>query len=147
MNRPGIFSTNYLSGILSDIEIQKENQDDDRSVIVQKALENYYKLQEQSNNLRDQLLQPNKKQKTSNADSSKAKKIATDEESASAIVQEAYTTVRIIPLLENVSSSNVCFRGGSIYASIKLIDEMYVSKNDWDLVGPKVFRYKCIFDY
>lgn len=146
MNRPGIFSTNYLSSILKDIEIQKENQDDDRSVIVQRALSNYYKLQEQSNILREQLLQPNKKQKTA-SDASKAKKIANDEETGAALVQETFTTVRIIPMLENVSASNVCFRGGSIYASIKLIDEMYVTKSDWDMVGSKVFRYKCIFDY
>lgn len=136
--RPAILSTNYLQGILKDLDTKNE-ENEERSQVIKKTLENYYNLQAQSVASREQHLQPTKKQKTAAA----AKKAVPEPE----VVIEQFSNVRVIPLLENVTPVNVSFKGGSIFASIKLADELYFTQNDWDLFGSRILRYKCLFDY
>ncbi|XBW36607.1 hypothetical protein QEN19_002179 [Hanseniaspora menglaensis] len=138
--RPAILSTNYLQGILKDLGTKPE-ENEDRSQIVKRTLNNYYNLQAQSNALKEQQLQPNKKQKTATGAKKQAQQVDPD------IIHEQFTTVRVIPLLENVTPVNVSFKGGSIFANIKLVDELYITADEWDTNGARIFKHKCLFDY
>ncbi|KAL6927885.1 hypothetical protein ACO0SA_004508 [Hanseniaspora valbyensis] len=143
--RPAILSTNYLQGILKDL-VTKNEDNEERSQVIKRTLDNYYKLQEQSNILREQQLQPNKKQKTSAANK-KQQQQQQQQQVESEVVIEQFTNIRVIPLLENVTPVNVSFKGGSIFANIKIVDELYFTESDWDILGSRILRYKCLFDY
>ncbi|SSD60218.1 uncharacterized protein SCODWIG_01979 [Saccharomycodes ludwigii] len=39
------------------------------------------------------------------------------------------------------------WKGGTVLANIKLVEELYITQKDWDALGSRVLQYKCIFEY
>ena len=58
-----------------------------------------------------------------------------------------YSTVTVIPPPREMDPASLCWKGGSVLAQVKLIEELYITYSDWDMHGSRILQYKCIFPY
>lgn len=52
-----------------------------------------------------------------------------------------FFTVGVLPAPRNLDPSLLDWKGASVLAQIKLIEELYISRNDWDVHGNRVLQY------
>ncbi|SMN18350.1 similar to Saccharomyces cerevisiae YOR141C ARP8 Nuclear actin-related protein involved in chromatin remodeling, component of chromatin-remodeling enzyme complexes [Maudiozyma saulgeensis] len=58
-----------------------------------------------------------------------------------------YSPVTVIPPPREMDPASLCWKGGSVLAQVKLIEELYITYGDWDMHGSRILQYKCIFPY
>lgn len=57
------------------------------------------------------------------------------------------TNVEILSNSRNIDPSAMVWKGGSVYARLKVANEMWISHKDWDFFGNRALVYKCLFNY
>ncbi|SCU94945.1 LAME_0F10044g1_1 [Lachancea meyersii CBS 8951] len=60
---------------------------------------------------------------------------------------ESVFPINVLPAPREMDPSLLTWKGGSVFARLKLIEELYVTSSDWDILGSRILQYKCIFDY
>ena len=60
---------------------------------------------------------------------------------------EHYSTVTILPPPKEMDAAYLGWKGASVLAQLKLVEELYITFSDWDMHGSRILQYKCIFTY
>ncbi|RCK55788.1 Actin-like protein ARP8 [Candida viswanathii] len=55
--------------------------------------------------------------------------------------------VTILPSPREFDPSMITWKGGSVYGRLKVVNEMWITQKDWDLLGSRCLYYKSIFNY
>ncbi|AJU05308.1 BAQ_1a_G0050250.mRNA.1.CDS.1 [Saccharomyces cerevisiae] len=55
--------------------------------------------------------------------------------------------VSIIPPPRDMNPALIIWKGASVLAQIKLVEELFITNSDWDVHGSRILQYKCIFTY
>lgn len=55
--------------------------------------------------------------------------------------------VSVLPPPRDMDPSMLNWKGASVFAQIKLIEELFVTNADWDMFGSRVLQHKCLFTY
>lgn len=55
--------------------------------------------------------------------------------------------VSVLPSPRELDPSMLIWKGASVLAQIKLVEELYLTGADWDMHGSRILQYKCIFTY
>ncbi|GCE97820.1 actin-like protein arp8 [Zygosaccharomyces mellis] len=55
--------------------------------------------------------------------------------------------VSVLPPPKDLDPSMLIWKGASVLAQIKLVEELYLTGADWDMHGSRILQYKCIFTY
>lgn len=58
-----------------------------------------------------------------------------------------YSPVTVIAPPKEMDPASLGWKGASVLAQIKLIEELYITYSDWDMHGNRILQYKCIFTY
>ncbi|AMD22006.1 HGL334Wp [Eremothecium sinecaudum] len=55
--------------------------------------------------------------------------------------------IMVLPPPREMDPSMLTWKGGSVFGRIKLCEELYITEMDWEMLGSRILKYKCIFDY
>lgn len=55
--------------------------------------------------------------------------------------------INVLPPPREFDPEVLTWKGGSVYARLKVINEMWVTQNDWDLLQSRCLYYKSLFNY
>lgn len=55
--------------------------------------------------------------------------------------------INILPPPHDMDPSMLTWKGGSVFSKIKLLEELNITKQDWNMLGNRILQYKCIFEY
>lgn len=55
--------------------------------------------------------------------------------------------VNVLPPPRDMDPSMLIWKGASVLAQIKLVEELYLTSTDWDIHGSRILQYKCLFTY
>jgi actin-related protein 8 len=55
--------------------------------------------------------------------------------------------IAIMPVPREIDPEVITWKGGSVYAKLKIVNEMWISAKDWDLLGSRALQYKALFMY
>ncbi|CCE65100.1 hypothetical protein TPHA_0J02790 [Tetrapisispora phaffii CBS 4417] len=55
--------------------------------------------------------------------------------------------VSVLPPPADMDPSVLNWKGASVLGQLKLIEELYVTNADWDMLGSRILQYKCLFPY
>ena len=55
--------------------------------------------------------------------------------------------VSVLPPPRDLDPAILIWKGASVLAQIKLVEELYLTGADWDIHGSRILQYKCIFTY
>ncbi|EDO18181.1 hypothetical protein Kpol_543p10 [Vanderwaltozyma polyspora DSM 70294] len=55
--------------------------------------------------------------------------------------------VAVLPPPRDMNPEVLNWKGASVLAQIKLIEELFVTNTDWDMLGSRILQYKCLFTY
>lgn len=56
-------------------------------------------------------------------------------------------TVNVLPPPREFDPEMITWKGGSVYGRLKVVNEMWISEKDWDLLGTRSLFYKSLFNY
>ena len=60
---------------------------------------------------------------------------------------ENYLPVSVVPAPHDRDPSLILWKGATVLAQIKLIEELYITETDWDVHGSRILQHKCLFAY
>lgn len=60
---------------------------------------------------------------------------------------DSFMPVSVFPIARDIDPSLVIWRGGCVFAQIRLIEELFITESDWDVHGSRILQQKCIFAY
>ncbi|CCH58052.1 hypothetical protein TBLA_0A02530 [Henningerozyma blattae CBS 6284] len=60
---------------------------------------------------------------------------------------DSFFPVSILPSPRNMDPAELIWKGASVLAQIKLVEELFVTTADWDMHGSRILQHKCIFTY
>lgn len=63
------------------------------------------------------------------------------------ISQGSVLPITILPTPREFDPLMLTWKGGSVYSRLKVVNEMWISQKDWDLLGSRSLYYKSIFNY
>lgn len=55
--------------------------------------------------------------------------------------------IAVMAMPREMEPDNVVWKGGSVFAKLKIIDELWVTLDDWQILGSRVLQYKTLFAY
>lgn len=55
--------------------------------------------------------------------------------------------VNVLPPPRDMDAAELVWKGASVLAQIKLVEELYLTSTDWDIHGSRILQYKCLFTY
>lgn len=55
--------------------------------------------------------------------------------------------VQILPAPRDIDPSILTWKGGSVFARLKIMEELWINDNDWELLGSRTLQYKTMFIY
>ncbi|ODV93858.1 hypothetical protein PACTADRAFT_51607 [Pachysolen tannophilus NRRL Y-2460] len=55
--------------------------------------------------------------------------------------------VGILSSSRDIDPEILCWKGGSVYGRLKVVNEMWVDEKEWDLMGTRCFQYKSMFNF
>lgn len=55
--------------------------------------------------------------------------------------------ISIIPPPRDMNPALIIWKGASVLAQVKLVEELFITNSDWDVHGSRILQYKCIFTY
>ncbi|ODV73109.1 Arp8p [Cyberlindnera jadinii NRRL Y-1542] len=62
-------------------------------------------------------------------------------------VNASLSPVEVLPAPRDIDPSVLTWKGGSVFARLKLIEELWVTETDWDLLGSRVLQHKTLWNY
>lgn len=139
--RPKILSTNYLDEILdyinTEVKIYEENK---------KNLINEKKIKRKKND--DQPLDEISLPKEDLEDIEKSVLLNLDLNHVESICNKGSSSpVNILPPPRELDPQIITWKGGSVYGRLKVVNEMWITQKDWDLLGSRCLYYKSLFNY
>lgn len=60
---------------------------------------------------------------------------------------DSFMPISVFPIARDIDPSIVIWRGGCVFAQIRLIEELFITESDWDVHGSRILQQKCIFAY
>lgn len=60
---------------------------------------------------------------------------------------EHYLPVSVVPAPHDRDPSLMLWKGATVLAQLKLIEELYITETDWDVHGSRILQHKCLFAY
>lgn len=138
--RPKYLSSSALDDILNYVGKEKDKVDAQRKELVAQAKE---KLRKGDQSLDDVELPDDE--------------MAAIEEQTRLVLDLAHTDaisdlgllipINVLPAPREFDPQDVCWKGGSVYARLKVVNEMWITQNDWDLLLTRCLNYKSLFNY
>lgn len=61
--------------------------------------------------------------------------------------QGAAIPVNVLPAPREFDPQELCWKGGSVYGRLKVVNEMWITQKDWDLLQTRCLYYKSLFNY
>lgn len=61
--------------------------------------------------------------------------------------QGALIPVNVLPAPREFDPQELCWKGGSVYSRLKVVNEMWITQKDWDLLRTRCLYYKSLFNY
>lgn len=61
--------------------------------------------------------------------------------------QGAVIPVNVLPAAKEYDPQMIAWKGGSVYSRLKVINEMWITRDDWDLLSSRCIYYKSLFNY
>jgi actin-related protein 8 len=55
--------------------------------------------------------------------------------------------VTVMPVPREMDPELITWKGGGVYAKLKIVNEVWISARDWDLLGSRCLQYKALFVY
>lgn len=55
--------------------------------------------------------------------------------------------VEVLPAPREIDPSILTWKGASVFSRLKLIEELWITEGDWDLLGSRALQYKVLFNY
>lgn len=62
-------------------------------------------------------------------------------------VNASLVPVEVLPAPREIDPSILTWKGASIYSRLKLVDELWITEKDWDLLGSRVLQHKTLWTY
>lgn len=53
--------------------------------------------------------------------------------------------VSIMPIPREMDPSLITWKGGGVFAKLKIVNEVWISQSDWDMLGSRALHYKALF--
>lgn len=53
--------------------------------------------------------------------------------------------VSIMPIPREMDPSLITWKGGGVFAKLKIVNEVWISQSDWDMLGSRSLHYKTLF--
>lgn len=51
--------------------------------------------------------------------------------------------VAVMAIPQGTDAESICWRGGCVYSKLKIVDEMWTSSDEWDVLGSRTLHYKA----
>lgn len=78
----------------------------------------------------------------------KETKFTIDLEHADAVAEQGQVfQVSILSPPKELEPEMICWKGGSVFARLKVAGELWIAREDWDLLNSRCLYYKCLFNY
>ncbi|ANB12697.1 Arp8p [Sugiyamaella lignohabitans] len=61
--------------------------------------------------------------------------------------EETQGDIAIMPVPREMDPSLICWKGGSVLAKLKIVNELWISQQDWSLMGSRTLQYKSLFPF
>ncbi|AOA64002.1 Actin-related protein [Komagataella phaffii CBS 7435] len=55
--------------------------------------------------------------------------------------------IEILSSSRDIDPAEMCWKGGSVYARLKIVNEMWINKEEWNIFNDRAFNYKCLFTF
>lgn len=140
--RPRFLSTSSLDDILSYVGKEKDRLDTRRKQLVTEA-----KAKKKANltgatgddvELTENELRKIDAETTLTIDLEKADAVADD---------GAVVAVNVLPSPKELDPQVISWTGGSVYARLKVVNEMWITRDDWECLNSRCLYYKSLFNY
>lgn len=56
-------------------------------------------------------------------------------------------SIEILPPSEEDDPGAMCWKGGSVFAKLKIVEELWINIEDWDRLGSRALNYVSLFSY
>lgn len=75
-------------------------------------------------------------------------RVLVDLEKAHAVAEQGtLTPVSVLPAPKEFDPQDTCWKGGSVYGRLKVVNEMWITQDDWNLLSTRCLNYKSLFNY
>ncbi len=62
-------------------------------------------------------------------------------------VNNPLNPVEVLPAPRDIDPSILTWKGASVFSRLKLIEELWITEADWDLLSSRTLQYKALFNY
>lgn len=63
-------------------------------------------------------------------------------------VVDKYTgDITVMPIPREMDPELITWKGGSVYSKLKIVNEVWISKREWEIFGSRCLQYKVLFMY
>lgn len=138
--RPRYLSTSSLDEILHYVGKEKEKVDAKRKALITEAKEKKIKGEQTLDDveLPEEVLAAIKEQTLLSLDLARTDAISD---------QGSLVPINVLPAPNEFDPQEVSWKGGSVYARLKVVNEMWISQSDWKLLHSRCLYYKSLFNY
>lgn len=56
-------------------------------------------------------------------------------------------SVEVLPSPRDIEPSILTWKGGSVFARLKIMEELWITERDWNLLGSRTLQHKLLFNY
>lgn len=138
--RPRFLSTDTLDEILTYVGKEREALDAKRKQMVAAAKQS---KKEAQNTQEDVELTAEELREIE-----EATELSVDLEKADAVADRGLVIpVNILPAPKELDPQMIAWKGGSVYARLKVVNEMWIERADWEMLNSRCLYYKSLFNY
>lgn len=138
--RPKFLSSSGIDDVLNYVSKEKEKVDAKRKELI---IESKKKKVTEEQGLDDVELD---EEELKNIEEATA--LSLDLEKADSLSdQGTMIPVNILPAPREFDPQELCWKGGSVYGRLKVVNEMWITQKDWDLLQTRCLYYKSLFNY
>ncbi|CDK29491.1 unnamed protein product [Kuraishia capsulata CBS 1993] len=63
------------------------------------------------------------------------------------LINSTAVPIEILSSSKEVNPSSMIWKGGCVYSRLKIINELWISLDDWDMLGSRCLNQTCLFNY
>ncbi|CUM63294.1 uncharacterized protein PRCAT00000865001 [Priceomyces carsonii] len=139
--RPKLLSTSTIDEILDYVTTEKLKQDKLKKQLIEE-------LKESKKTSPDQAIDDIELSEEDLEDIESQTRPQLDWDKLDALSEKgSLLSVNVLPPPREFDPEMLTWKGGSVYGRLKVVSEMWVSNNDWDLLQSRSLYYKSIFNY
>ncbi|GMF07527.1 unnamed protein product [Ambrosiozyma monospora] len=57
------------------------------------------------------------------------------------------TAIKILSSSKEIDPGTLGWKGGSVFARLKIVEELWINEDDWDRLGSRTLNYISLFNY